>query len=312
VRDRPHRERQQHPPPQAPSAQLLLARYALESGADPAAFQVLPCPNAVAQGLATDRRVRVLSFTGSAAVGWQLKSKAAGAVLLELGGNAGALVCADADLDWAAERLALSAFNCAGQVCIKVQRVLVERAVWAPFAERFVARARALPVGDPRLPDTVVGPLVDDAAAERVSAWVLEAERAGARTLLRGERKGRVMPPVVLADVPADAKVRCEEVFGPVAVLGAVDDFAHGLRELNDSRYGLQAAVFTRDLGNVRTAFRELEVGGVIVNDAPSFRTDNFPYGGAKDSGLGREGARAAMDAFTEPRVLVTRSPPLR
>jgi acyl-CoA reductase-like NAD-dependent aldehyde dehydrogenase len=295
------------PPPQAPGAQLALARIAAEAGADPAALQVLPCSNDVAERLATDPRVRVLSFTGSARVGWQLKQKAAGKVVLELGGNAAAIVCADADLGVAAGRLALSGFSAAGQVCIKVQRIVVEAPVYDAFVERFLREVAKLGVGDPSLESTVVGPVIDDGAANRVEAWVSEAIAGGAKPLLRGRREGRVLWPTVLSEVPRDAKVRCEEVFGPVVAVSKAVDFGAALREANDSQWGLQAGVFTHDWRKARQAFHALEVGGVVVNDAPSFRADAQPYGGVKGSGLGREGLRSAMADFTEERTLVWR-----
>jgi acyl-CoA reductase-like NAD-dependent aldehyde dehydrogenase len=295
------------PPPQAPSAQLLLAEIALEAGADPAGLQVLPCSNTNAERLATDPRVRVLSFTGSAKVGWHLKSRARGKVVLELGGNAAVIVCEDANLDAAAERCALGGFNYAGQVCIKVQRVIAQARVHDAFLEALVARARALGVGDPARDDTVVGPVIDDGAAGRISEWVEEAIAAGARRVLGGSRQGRMVAPAILVDVPPDAKISREEVFGPVLVVSRYDEFDSAIAAVNDSAYGLQAGVFTRDLSRVRRAFHHLEVGAVIVNDYPTFRSDNYPYGGVKSSGLGREGVRYAMEDFTEERVLVTR-----
>jgi len=295
------------PPPQAPGPQLLLAELARDAGADPAALQVLPCEDAVAERLATSPRVRVLSFTGSARVGWMLKARAAGRVLLELGGNAAALVAADADLPWAVERCAVGAFAYAGQVCIKVQRIYVERPAYDAFREAFLARSRQIHPGDPSDETTLLGPVIDDASAERITAWVQEVVARGARVLLGHERKGRLLAPTVLADVPPDARVAREEVFGPVVALWPVDSWEAGLAAVNEGDYGLQAGVFTRDLGKVRTAFHRLEVGGVIVNDAPLYRSDNAPYGGVKGSGLGREGLRSAMEELTEERVLVTR-----
>lgn len=295
------------PPPQAPSALLLLGELALACGADPAALQVLCCDTALAEALATDERVRVTSFTGSAKVGWHLKGLVKGRAVLELGGNAAAIVCEDADVPQAAKALALSGFGAAGQVCIKVQRVVVEAALWERFTEAFLAQVDALAVGDPAQPGTVVGPLIDEAAATRVEAWVDEAVAAGARVLRRGQRAGNVVPPVVLVDVPRFQKVYSQEVFGPVVVLERAEGFDAALDAANDSAFGLQAAIFTGQLRKVRRAFRELEVGGVIVNDAPSFRADGMPYGGVKGSGLGREGVRAAMLDFTEERVLVLR-----
>lgn len=295
------------PPPQAPSAQLLLAELALEAGADPLAMQVLPCSNERAEVLATDGRVRVVSFTGSAKVGWHLKSRAHGKVVLELGGNAAVVVCADANLDEAAERCALGGFNYAGQVCIRVQRILVQQGVYDSFLEKLVERTKRLRSGDPSREDTVIGPVIDDKAAARIDAWVAEATAAGARCVLGGAREGRLMPPTILVDVPTDAKVSREEIFGPVLVVSPFEDFDQALAAVNDSDYGLQAGVFTRDIGRVRRAFHRLEVGGVVINDYPTFRSDNYPYGGVKASGLGREGVRYAMEDFTEERVLVTR-----
>jgi acyl-CoA reductase-like NAD-dependent aldehyde dehydrogenase len=295
------------PPPQAPGAQLLLAELAHAAGADPAALQVLPCEDAVAERLATSPRVRVLSFTGSARVGWMLKAKSPGRALLELGGNAAALVGADADLDWAAERCVAAAFGYAGQVCIKVQRLYVERGVYSDFLERLLARSRAVRVGDPSEEGTLCGPVIDDKSAERISSWVEEALAGGARALLGHTRAGRLLAPTVLVDVPPGARVAQEEVFGPVVALWPVDSWEAGLESVNTGAYGLQAGVFTDSLRKVRAAFHRLEVGGVIVNDAPNYRSDNFPYGGVKRSGLGREGVRSAMEALTEERVLVTR-----
>ena len=295
------------PPPQAPSAMLLLGELVLEAGADAGAVQVLPCSVDVAEPLATDARVRVLSFTGSAKVGWHLKAKARGKVLLELGGNAAAIVRPDAQVDAAAKKLALGAFVNAGQVCIKVQRIVVEAPVWERFVEAFLREVDRLGVGNPADEATVVGPLIDEANARRVDAWVDEAVARGATVLRRGTRAGAVVPPIVLTDVPRDAAVYAEEVFGPVVVLERVASFDDALVAVNASRYGLQAALFTNELSAVRRAFAELEVGGLVVNDAPSFRSDNMPYGGVKDSGLGREGVRYAMHDFTEERVLVLR-----
>ena len=295
------------PPPQAPAPQLLLAELVRAAGADPAALQVLPCRDAVAEQLATSPKVRVLSFTGSARVGWQLKQKAKGKVLLELGGNAAALIAADADLDWAAERCSVAGFGYAGQVCIKVQRIFIERPVYEAFLERFLARARAVLTGDPSLEATLCGPVIDDNSAQRIAAWVDEAVALGGRVLLGGKPQGRLVAPTVLVDVPLSAKLAREEVFGPVVVLWPVDSWEAGLAAVNASDYGLQAGVFTRSLGNVRSAFHQLEVGGVLVNEPPSFRSDNAPYGGVKASGLGREGVRSAMEAMTEERLLITR-----
>jgi glyceraldehyde-3-phosphate dehydrogenase (NADP+) len=288
------------PPPQDPSAMLIVGELALEAGADPAALQVLSCDNAVAEVLATDSRVRVMSFTGSAKVGWMLKSKVAGKAVLELGGNAAAIVCADANLDDAAKRLASSAFGYAGQVCIKVQRIIVEAGAYDAFERKL--REQKVAVGDPARDDTVVGPVIDDRSADRIEAWVKEA--GGSL-----KRNGRLLEPVILTNVPRTAKAWSEEIFGPVVCLAKAASFDEALSLVNDSQYGLQASLFTNDLSKTRRAFHELDVGGLIVNDAPSLRSDNQPYGGNKASGLGREGVRYAMEDFTEERALLTRRP---
>jgi acyl-CoA reductase-like NAD-dependent aldehyde dehydrogenase len=296
------------PPPQAPLTSFLLAEIVESAGALPGRLNVVHCHPPDAELLATDPRPRMLTFTGSAEVGWRLKSLSGQKrVTLELGGNAGAIVHEDADLDWAARRSALGAFAYAGQICISVQRLFVHDAVYSDFRDRFVEAARALPTGDPRDPATVVGPVIDDRAAERVVAWVDEARAAGARVLTGGGREGRLVAPTVLEEVDPDLRVSSEEVFGPVVVLDRYADFEEAVRRVDASRYGLQAAVFTHDERRIRHAFAEIEVGGLIVNDYPLVRVDNFPYGGVKASGLGREGVRYAMEEMTEPRVLVTR-----
>jgi acyl-CoA reductase-like NAD-dependent aldehyde dehydrogenase len=298
------------PPHQAPSAQLILGELALQAGAPPGALQVVPCATPDAETLATDPRVRVLSFTGSAKVGWALKAKTRGKVILELGGNAAALVCADADLDWAAKRLALGGLTYAGQVCIKVQRIYVEQKVHDAFLPRLLAEVQKLPAGDPAREETVVGPVIDDASAERIEEWLKEAVDAGARILTGGTRDGRHFKPTVVTDVPAQCRLQREEVFGPVIIVAQTKDFEAGLDAINDSDYGLQAGLFTRDLLKTRRAFHRLEVGGLILNDSPAYRSDAYPYGGVKGSGLGREGVRSAMEDLTEERVLVTRPLP--
>lgn len=295
------------PPPQAPSAMVIVGELALEAGADPAALQVLPCATEVAEALATDARVKVLSFTGSAKVGWHLQSLSKARVVLELGGNAAAIVRPDADLERAAARLAAGAFTYSGQVCIKVQRIVVEAPAWERFVPTFLAAVDRLAIGAPGDEKTILGPVIDEGAGSRIEAWVDEAIGLGARALRRGARQGTLLGPTVLVDVPRQAKVFAEEIFGPVVVLEQVPTFDAALEAVNASAYGLQAAVFTNELTAVRRAFRELEVGGVIVNDATTFRSDAMPYGGVKASGRGREGVRSAMLDYTEERVLVLR-----
>jgi acyl-CoA reductase-like NAD-dependent aldehyde dehydrogenase len=296
------------PPMQAPVTALRLAEIAFEAGLPRRALSVTHARPDVAEALATDERIRLLSFTGSGRVGWHLKRVAGRKqVVLELGGNAGALVHDDADVDWAAERCATGAFAAAGQVCIKVQRLLVHRAVYDRFLDRFLAATRALPCGDPLDQATVVGPMIDTAAADRVMSWIDEATAAGAEVLAGATRDGNVIAPTVLVRTAAAMKVEREEVFGPVVTIRPYDDFGAAIAAVNESEYGLQAGVFSHDVRRIWQAFAELEVGGVIANDYPTLRIDNFPYGGVKGSGVGREGPRFAAEDMTELRALVLR-----
>lgn len=296
------------PPPQCPLTGFALAALLDEAGLTPGALNVVHCPPDVAQRMVEDERMKVLSFTGSDVVGWKLKAVAGKKqVLLELGGNAPCVIDQDVDLERALPPIVAASFANGGQVCIRIQRLLVHRARWDEVLARFVEAARSVPWGDPLDPRTVVGPLIEPRHVERVLAWVREAVDGGARLHCGGEARGQVVLPTVLTNVPRDARVCREEVFGPVTVLEPFDTFDEALALCNATRFGLQAAVFTRDLGHALRAYRELEYGGVIVNDAPTFRIDNFPYGGTKDSGFGREGVRYAMEELTEPRVLVLR-----
>jgi len=269
---------------------------------------VVPCGVEAADPLVTDDRMKVLSFTGSDRVGWQLKAKAGKKrVLLELGGNAAVIVCPGVDIKAVAARVAHGAFAYAGQVCISVQRIFVHTDVYDAFLEHLLAATAALPVGDPRDPRTVVGPVIDDGAARRVLEWVEEAKAGGARVAAGGTREGNVLAPIVLTDAPPTAKVSCAEVFGPVVTVGPFATFEEAVARVNDSPYGLQAGVYTRDLDQALYAFAHLDVGGVLIGDVPTFRLDHLPYGGAKDSGLGREGVRYAMEAMTERRLLLVK-----
>lgn len=296
------------PPPQAPLTALRLAELILASGVPAGALSVLPMEIDLAERLATDERFRLLTFTGSARVGWHLKSIAGKKrVVLELGGNAPAIVHEDADLGWALDRCVSAGFAAAGQVCIKMQRLVVHAPVYDRFVAEFVERARQLPCGDPMDAATVVGPLIDAAAADRVMAWIAEARDRGAEVLCGGTREGNVVTPTVIADAPHDAFVMREEVFGPVTVVEKYDDFTDALARANAARYGLQAGAFTHDVRRIAEAVRELEFGGVIINDTPMFRVDHMPYGGVKDSGFGREGIRSALADLTEPRTVVLR-----
>ncbi len=295
------------PPPQCPQMAFRLGRILADCGLPAGAYNVLHLPIPVAEALATDPRFAMLTFTGSPTVGWHLKQVAGKKkVCLELGGNAAAVVHEDAgDLDWVAQRLALGAFAYAGQVCIKVQRILVHQPIYDRFVQKLVAATSALPCGDPMDPKTVVGPMIDGAAADRVQAWTAEAVAAGAEVLLAGTRTRNVLTPGLLANVPREAKVSCREVFGPVSIVAPYASFGDALAMVNDSDFGLQAGIFTHDVNRIFTAFNGLETGGVIVNDFPTMRVDNYPYGGVRDSGFGREGVRYAMEEMSEPRMLV-------
>ncbi|MDF3065602.1 MAG: aldehyde dehydrogenase [Polyangiaceae bacterium] len=293
------------PAPQAPLTAHRLAELVTAAGAPPHAFDVVHAEPQVAERLATDPRLPVLSFTGSDTVGFHLESVARRKhVTLELGGNAPCLIDETVDLEALLPRVVDAAFANAGQVCIKAQRLFVVKSRFDAFLERFVELTRALAVGDPMDPRTVVGPMIEARHVARVQEWVAEAERGGARRLLGGEARGNLLWPTVLTGTKPDQRVCKDEIFGPVTLVEPVDDFEAGLKACNASRFGIQAAVFTRDLGRALTAYRELDYPGVLVNDAPSFRVDNVPYGGTRDSGQGREGVRFAIQDFTETKLL--------
>lgn len=294
------------PAPQTPLCALLLARVVQEAGWPDGALNVLPLSNEDASALVTDERIRLISFTGSAPVGWQIKNRAGKKkVLLELGGNAGVIVHRDADLAYAAERCVAGGFVYAGQTCISVQRILVEKSVHGRFIELLLAGVDKLVCGDPLDDATDLGPLIRESDAVRAGEWVQEAVRGGARLLRGGSRKGSVLEPTVLTGTRPDMKVNCQEIFAPVVTVEPYEDFDSALRQLNNSPYGLQAGVFTRDAKLLFQAYEELEVGAVIAGDVPTFRIDNMPYGGVKESGLGREGLRYAMEEMTEPKLMV-------
>jgi acyl-CoA reductase-like NAD-dependent aldehyde dehydrogenase len=294
------------PAPQTPLCSLLLAELVERAGWPAGGLNVLPVAVEDAEPLITDDRLKMLSFTGSAAVGWELKKKAGKKhVTLELGGNAGVIVHRDADLDQAAERSAVGGFAYAGQTCISVQRILVQRGVFEKFLQTFLAHVKKLKLGDPLDESTDVGPMISEAAAARALRWVEEAAAEGAQILCGGKRTGAMMEPTVLTGTGPLQRVNCEEVFAPVVTVEPYHEFVDALRQVNDSPYGLQAGVFTRDAKLLFQAYEELRVGGVIAGDAPSFRIDHMPYGGVKDSGLGREGLRYAMEEMTERKILV-------
>jgi glyceraldehyde-3-phosphate dehydrogenase (NADP+) len=296
------------PSPKAPLTTLLMAKAYEEAGLPAGLLSVLPCADDVAAGLVRDDRYKLLSFTGSPAVGWHLKSEAGKKrVHLELGNNSGVILHEDCpDVDWAAQRCAFGAFAYGGQSCISVQRVFAHRSLYDEVVGKLAAAAGRLSVGDPLDEATDIGPLVDEASAERVLAWIEEAADNGAKVVCGGTRDGAVVQATVLTDVAADARIQRQEAFGPVLTVTPYDDFADAVEAVNATALGLQAGLFTRDIGLIRYAWDNLVVGGVCINDYPTFRVDNMPYGGVKDSGLGREGVRYAItEAYTEPRLLV-------
>ena len=291
-----------------PVSALIVAEILADAGMPEGSFSVLPTARSGAAAFTEDPRPKLLSFTGSPEVGWALKSKAGKKrVVLELGGNAAVIIDETADLEDCLERLMVGSFSNSGQSCISVQRILVHESRYEELKEQLVARTSALVVGNPAEPATCVGPLISEAEAARLDAWVREAVAAGATVLCGGSREGTLMQPTLLEGVPHSAKLYGEEAFGPVALLERFSDFEAALETANQSRFGLQAGVFTSDLDRAMLAWERLEVGGVIIGDVPAWRADSMPYGGVKDSGLGREGVRFAIEDMTEPRLLVMR-----
>ncbi|MCC3772066.1 aldehyde dehydrogenase family protein [Streptomyces sp. UNOC14_S4] len=298
------------PAPATPISSLVLGGILAETDLPAGSWSVLPVPNDRMPALVQDERLPVISFTGSGPVGWSILDSAPRKhVTLELGGNGAAVVLADwsseEDLDWAAQRIATFSNYQGGQSCISVQRVIADASLYERLVPKVVAAVEAQVTGDPSDASTDVGPLVSEDAAKRVESWVDEAVAAGAKLLTGGKREGATYAPTVLAEVPADVTIACEEVFGPVLTLSRVGGEEAAFAAVNDSPYGLQAGVFTHDLQTAFRAHRALETGGVIIGDVPSYRADQMPYGGAKQSGVGREGVRYAMDDYTYERVLV-------
>jgi acyl-CoA reductase-like NAD-dependent aldehyde dehydrogenase len=295
------------PAPQTPLTSLLLAEVIEQAGLPAGALNVLPLANQEAEKLVGDDRLKMLTFTGSVPVGWALKGKSGKKkVTLELGGNAGVIVHSDADVDVAADRCVVGGFSYAGQSCISVQRIYVQRSVQDHFLARLLDGVKKLHVGDPLDETTDVGPMISEDAARRAASWIEQAVAGGAKLHAGGAaRQGALLQPTVLTNVRADMKVSCQEVFAPVVIVEPYDDFADAIRRVNDSPFGLQAGVFTRDSKLLFSAFENLEVGGVIAGDMSAFRIDHMPYGGVKDSGIGREGLRYAIEEMTEPRILV-------
>ena len=294
------------PAPGTPLTALRLGAMVRDAGAPEGACVVVPCDNELAPRLVEDPRFAVLSFTGSDRVGWALKAKAGRKrVLLELGGNAALIVHKDADLEAAARRAVIGGFTYSGQVCISVQRIYVHQKVFDAFLEKLLAGVRALEVGDPFDEKISVSSLIRLGEAERVDAWIQEARAGGASVLLGGKRKDSVVQPTVLTSTRPGMKVVDGEVFGPVVVVEPYGDFDRALAAVNDGRFGLQTGIYTNDLRAAWKAFETLEVGAVMVNEIPAYRADHMPYGGVKDSGLGREGVRYAIEEMTERRLLV-------
>ena len=297
------------PAAKTPVGALIIAEVLAETDLPKGAFSVITCSNEDAAPLIEDPRIALLSFTGGL-IGWDMKARAGKKrVVLELGGNAACIVDADsgAPLDHVVERLVFGAYYQSGQSCISVQRIYAHRDIFEKLRRKLRAAVKALPMGDPRLEKTFIGPVIDEAAARRIESWIADAVKSGAKVLAGGPRKGNMLPAQLLEKVPRDADLYRKEAFGPVAMIEPFDDFDDAIARTNDSDFGLQAGVFTGSLDHAMRAWDRLEVGGVIVGDVPSFRVDNMPYGGVKDSGLGREGVRWATQDMTEERLLVIR-----
>jgi len=294
------------PAPQTPLSSLLMAEVVQQAGWPDGALNVIPLSNEDAGLLVSDDRIKMISFTGSAAVGWQIKKNSGKKkVILELGGNAGVIIHSDADLEYAAERCVAGGFGYAGQTCISVQRILVQQSVYGKFTDLFLTGVKTLRTGDPLDESTDVGPVIRESDAQRAIDWIHEAVRGGARVLCGGSRTGSIVEPTVLTGTKLDMKVNCQEIFGPVVTVEPYGEFDEALRQINSSAYGLQAGIFTRDAKLMFQAFEELEVGGLLAGDVPTFRIDHMPYGGVKDSGIGREGLRYAIEEMTEPKLMV-------
>jgi acyl-CoA reductase-like NAD-dependent aldehyde dehydrogenase len=296
------------PASRTPLGALIIGEVLAETDLPRGAFSILPAHREGADLFTTDERLKLLSFTGSPAVGWDLKARAGKKkVVLELGGNAAVIVDRDADLDDAVERIIFGAFYQSGQSCIGVQRIIAHADLYDELKKRLVKKTRSLVAGNPHERETFIGPMIDVREAQRLDNWIREAVEGGAKLLCGGKREGAMLEATLIEGVDRGATLYREEAFGPVAILSSFTDFDAALEEVNDSRYGLQAGIFTRDLFKALDAWDRLEVGGVVVNDVPSYRVDNMPYGGVKDSGLGREGVRFAMEDMTEIRNLVIR-----
>ena len=291
-----------------PIGALIIGEVLTETDLPPGAFSILPCRRDGAELFTTDERLKLLSFTGSPDVGWGLKAKAGKKpVVLELGGNAACLVEPDTDLDDAVQRIIFGAFYQSGQSCISVQRITAHETIYDALRDKLVVATQALIMGDPKDRETFIGPMISEKEATRLHGWIEQAQAAGANLLCGGQREGAMLAATLLENVPADQSVSCQEAFGPVACLAKYSDFKQAIAQVNNSVFGLQVGIFTRDLYKAQYAWDTLDVGGVVIGDVPSWRVDHMPYGGVKDSGLGREGIRFAIEDMTEIRLLVTR-----
>lgn len=296
------------PASMTPLGALIIGEILAELDLPKGAFSILPCRRDGANLFTEDERLKLLSFTGSPEVGWDLKAKAGKKkVVLELGGNAAVVVDEDADLDDAVGRIIIGAFYQSGQSCIGVQRIYVHESVYDTFRKKLVEKTKKLKAGDPKDEETFIGPMISEKEAERLEGWIASAKKRGGKVLCGGKRQGAMLDATLMENVPTDEKIVCVEAFGPVAVLEKFTDFNEVLKRVDDSTYGLQAGLFTRDIHKAMKAWDTLEVGGVLINEIPSWRVDHMPYGGVKDSGIGREGIRFAMEDMTEIRLLVIR-----
>ena len=296
------------PASKTPLGAIIMGEILAETNLPKGAFSILPASRDGADLFTVDERLKLLSFTGSPGVGWDLKAKAGKKpVILELGGNAGVIVDHDADLDDALERIIFGAFYQSGQSCIGVQRIIIHESVYDKFRDMLVTKTNSLIAGDPKDRNTFIGPMISEGEAKRLDGWIESAVDGGATLLCGGNRTGNMLEATLLENVDRNADANREEAFGPLAILSKFSDFGDALDEVNDSKFGLQAGIFTRDIFKTLDAWDELDVGGVVINDVPSYRVDNMPYGGVKDSGLGREGIRFAMEDMTEIRNLVIR-----
>lgn len=298
------------PASRTPIGALIIGEVLAETDLPKGAFSILPCSRDGADLFTTDERLKLLSFTGSPGVGWDLKARAGKKkVVLELGGNAACVVDADADIDDAVDRLIVGAFYQSGQSCIGVQRIIIHKSIYDEVKTKLVGKTEQLIAGDPKNEDTFIGPMISEKEAARLDSWIQAAVKSGGRLLCGGHRNGAMLDATLLENVAANEEVCVNEAFGPVAVLSSFETFDEALASVNNSRFGLQAGIFTRDLYKMYQAWDELDVGGVVIGDVPSWRVDNMPYGGVKDSGLGREGIRFAIEDMTEIRNLVVRTP---